>query len=166
MLADVGCSFVEIGHTERRRQFGETDVAVNAKTRLILDNGMRPVICVGDTAEEKALDAAVETNLRQARMALAGLSAEERGRCILAYEPVWAIGEGGTPATPDEAATVHDPLKNAFPDTPVIYGGSVNPENCTGFAALASVDGLFIGRSAWQAEGLLDIIGRALAARS
>jgi triosephosphate isomerase len=165
MLADVGCTIVELGHSERRLLFGETDARINAKVHAALRHGLEPLVCVGESAEERALGAPLETVLRQARMALSGVAPENLARCKLAYEPVWAIGEGGTPASPAVVAEVHAALKRAFPSVPVLYGGGANLENAAPLSALAEVDGLFIGRAAWQADDYLAIIDRALNAR-
>jgi triosephosphate isomerase len=162
MLNDVGCEIVEIGHSERRAMFGETDARVHLKARAIQRHGMRPLICIGETAAERSAGRAADTILRQARIALDGL---EASGCFLAYEPVWAIGEHGTPASPEQAAEMHAALKSAFPDVPVLYGGSVNLDNAAALAARREIDGLFIGRAAWSAEGLLAIAMVALAAR-
>ena len=123
------------------------------------------MICIGETAEERDRGAAHQTVLRQAELALAGIPNAQRQACLLAYEPVWAIGEGGRPATPAAVAEMHHGLKTAFPDCPLLYGGSVSAENCAALAALPDVDGLFIGRAAWQAEGFLDIVTKSLKAR-
>lgn len=170
MAADAGASLVELGHSERRTHFGETDLDVNRKVRAALDHGLTPLVCVGETADEKRLGAAVETNTRQARMALAGLSHAEAARVWLAYEPVWAIGEGGTPATPDDARPIHAAIKRAILDLvgiepPVLYGGSVNPQNAKALAMVPEVDGLFVGRAAWTASGLLEIAELAVEAK-
>ena len=171
MVADAGAVLVEIGHSERRAHFAETDLDVNRKARSAIAHGLTPLICVGESAEEKRLGAATATNVRQARMALAGLSAAEAGRVWLAYEPVWAIGEGGTPASPEDARPIHAAIKQAILDLvgvepPVLYGGSVNPGSAAALAAVAEVDGLFVGRSAWTAEGLLRIARLAQDART
>lgn len=166
MLADVGCDLVELGHSERRALFGETDARINAKVRAVLRHGLAPLICVGETAEERDLDAALDTVLRQARMALAGVPAETLPRCRLAYEPVWAIGERGTPASPLQVAEVHAALKQAFPSVPLLYGGGIDLDNAAALSERPEVDGLFIGRAAWEAEGYLAIVERALAARA
>jgi triosephosphate isomerase len=171
MLADAGASLVALGHSERRTHFNETDLDVHRKVRAALDKGLTPLVCVGETADEKRLGAAIETNARQARMALAGLTHAEAARVWLAYEPVWAIGEGGTPATPEDAQPVHAAIKRAIVDLvgiepPVLYGGSVNPDNAQALAVVPEVDGLFVGRSAWTAEGLLGIAKLAVEARA
>ena len=159
MLVDVGCDLVELGHSERRSLFGETDAAINAKVHAALDHGLRPLVCVGETAEERRLDAAVSTVIRQTSMAFAGLSRAELARCLIAYEPVWAIGETGTPATPADVAQMHQALKTAFgTDAPVLYGGSVNLDNVAALSALPEVDGLFVGRAAWSPDGFLSLV--------
>ena len=165
MLAELGCELVEIGHSERRRGFGETDEDVNGKALAVVENGMRPIICIGESEEERAMGAALPSTLRQGLMALAGLSPEQKRTCLLAYEPVWAIGESGQAASPEVVAEVHQVLRAAFPECTLLYGGSVSLENCAAYAALPEVDGLFIGRAAWQASGFLSIVERALAAR-
>ena len=170
MVADAGASLIELGHSERRAHFGETDLDVNRKVKAALRHGLTPLVCVGETADDKRLGAAVETNCRQARMALAGLTHAEAARVWLAYEPVWAIGEGGIPATPDDAQPIHRAIKSAIVDLigiepPVLYGGSVNPQNAQALAVVPEVDGLFVGRSAWTAEGLLGIAQVAVEAR-
>ncbi|MDI5984683.1 triose-phosphate isomerase [Halomonas sp. M4R5S39] len=171
MVRDCGADIVELGHSERRESFNETDAAINRKVKAALAQGLRPLICVGETAEEKALGAAADTVIRQCRIALGGVPAEALERVLIAYEPVWAIGEHGTPATAEDAGWMHRRIREALPTTargeplPVLYGGSVNPDNCAELAALPEVAGLFIGRSAWRPEGLLRIAERALAAR-
>jgi triosephosphate isomerase len=159
-VADCGASLVELGHSERRAHFNETDASLNRKVKAALAAGLRPLLCIGETTEERALDAANVTVARQARMALAGLATSDLDRVLLAYEPVWAIGEGGSPASPDYANGVHAAVKNAVRDLfgrspPVLYGGSVNPTNAEALASMPEIDGLFVGRSAWQPDGLL-----------
>ena len=161
-VADCGASLVELGHSERRAHFAETDALVNAKVKAVLAAGLRPLVCVGETAEERDLDAASVTVARQARMALSGLAAADLDRVLFAYEPVWAIGEGGEPATPAYAGAIHGVIKQAVTDLlgrapAVLYGGGVNPENAAALAREPEIDGLFVGRAAWQAEGLLGL---------
>ncbi len=161
-IAECGAALVELGHSERRAHFGETDVAVNAKVKAVLAAGLMPLVCVGETAEERSLEAAAVTVARQARMALAGVAAADLDRVLLAYEPVWAIGEGGEPASPDYANAIHGVIKSAVSDlhggsVPVLYGGSVNPANAEALAAEPEIDGLFVGRAAWTVGGLLGL---------
>ncbi len=159
-VADCGAAMVELGHSERRAQFGETDSAINKKVKAALAAGLIPLVCVGETAEERELDAAAVSVARQARMALAGIAAPDLARVLLAYEPVWAIGEAGEPATPAYAAAIHAAIKQAVTDQAgrpiaVLYGGSVDPGNAEALAAEPDIDGLFVGRAASQPEGLL-----------
>ena len=161
-VADCGAVLVELGHSERRAHFGETNALINAKVKAALAAGLTPLVCVGETAEERDLDAASVSVARQARMALSGLAAADLERVLLAYEPVWAIGDGGEPATPAYAGAIHGVIKQAVTDLlgtapPVLYGGSVNPDNATALAAEPEIDGLFVGRAAWQAAGLLGL---------
>ncbi len=170
MLTDCGLDIVELGHSERREHFGETDETVGLKTAAAVRHGLVPLICVGETLaerEEGRADSILET---QVSMALRHIEADQRGAEILfAYEPVWAIGEKGMPASADYAdrqqafiKAVAGAVLPAVP--PVLYGGSVNPGNAAELVAMPNVDGLFIGRSAWQAEGYIDILRRASAA--
>ncbi len=161
-IAECGAALVELGHSERRTHFNETDTAINRKVKAVLAAGLRPLICIGETAEERDLDAAAVTVARQARMALSGIDPAALDSVLLAYEPVWAIGEGGSPASPDDANAIHGAVKSAIMDlfgrsVPVLYGGSVNPSNAEALAAMPDIDGLFVGRAAWQPEGLLSM---------
>ena len=162
MLAELGCRFVELGHSERRRLYAESDGAVAAKVRAVLDHGMRPLVCIGDTRAERDAGASLDSVLRQARIALSRCTAAERADCRLAYEPVWAIGVGGEAAEPDDVAAVHDALRERCPATPLLYGGSVDAGNAAGLARLGNVDGLFVGRAALDPDGFV-AIARALA---
>jgi triosephosphate isomerase len=170
MLAEFGVDLVELGHSERRAAFGETDAAVNAKVKTALRHGLRPLVCVGDTAPERDAGASVEAIVRQVKLAFAGLDAGALGRCLVAYEPVWAIGERGAPAQPGHVRLAHAAIRRALQErtthpVPILYGGSVNPDNAARFAAEPEVDGLFVGRAAWTAPGLAAIVSQALAAR-
>lgn len=171
MLAEVPVDLVEIGHSERRANFGETDAAINAKVKSGLAHGLRPLVCVGDSAAERDAGASAEAVVRQVKLAFAGVDPEGIGRCLVAYEPIWAIGEQGVPATPEHVrqthAAIHAALSALTPHAvPVLYGGSVTLANCAGFAREATVDGLFVGRAAWSAKGLSSVIEGAVAARS
>jgi triosephosphate isomerase len=170
MLTDCGLDLVELGHSERREHFGETDDTVGLKTAAAVRHGLVPLICVGETLrerEEGQAEAVLET---QVSWALRYLEPDSRGAPILfAYEPVWAIGEHGLPASADYAdrqqaliKTVAGAVLGEAP--PVLYGGSVNPANAAELVIMPNVDGLFIGRSAWEAEGYIDILRRAAAA--
>lgn len=161
-IKECGAALVELGHSERRAHFNETDEAINKKVKAVLAAGLIPLVCVGETASERDLDAAACTVARQARMALSGVASADLEGVLLAYEPVWAIGEGGEPATPAYAAAIHATIKQAIENlvgrpVPVLYGGSVNPDNAQALAAEPAIDGLFVGRAAWSATGLLGL---------
>lgn len=169
MLTDCGLDIVELGHSERREHFGETDESVGLKTEAAIRHGLIPLICIGETLAERQEGRASEVLEAQTRSALGKLSTEQKSaEILLAYEPVWAIGENGIPATSDYAdarqagivAVVQDVLGRPVP---CLYGGSVNPENCEELIACPHIDGLFIGRSAWNVEGYLDILARCAA---
>jgi triosephosphate isomerase len=171
MVLDVGASLVEIGHSERREHFGETDETVALKTRAAIDNGLLALVCVGDTREEHEAGRTSEVLARQVEAALSGLNATEREKIVIAYEPVWSIGEKGVPADPDFADAQHARIKDVSTSlfsepVDVLYGGSVNPENCVSLASRAHIDGLFIGRSAWTAAGYIGIIEKVMASLS
>jgi triosephosphate isomerase len=169
-IADCGATLVELGHSERRAHFGETDDTVGLKVAAALRHGLTPLVCIGEHAEDKAAGRADEVLARQVTAALsrvAGASAE----VLLAYEPVWAIGERGVPAEPSYADERHARIVEVARgimgrSLPVLYGGSVNPGNCVDLIRCPHVDGLFIGRSAWAAEGFLDILARVSRALS
>lgn len=169
MLTDCGLQIVELGHSERRAHFGETDETVGLKTEAAVRHGLIPLICVGETLAEREAGRAVEVLEAQVRGALGGLSSDQRTAPILiAYEPVWAIGEGGIPATSDYAdarqAEIIAVAASVLGHTvPCLYGGSVNPGNCQELIGCPHVDGLFIGRSAWSVDGYLDILARCAA---
>jgi triosephosphate isomerase len=170
MLNDCGLDLVELGHSERRQYFGETDEMVGLKTEAAVRHGLVPLICVGETASQRESGRAEDVIALQTRIALARLTDEQRGAPILfAYEPVWAIGEHGTPASPDYADRRQALIKRVASDMlpaapPVLYGGSVNPRNASVLMSQRNVDGLFVGRSAWTAEGYIEILGLAAAA--
>ena len=172
-LATMGTDLVLVGHAERRAQAGETDAVVRAKLEGALRNGLRVLLCVGDTHEEHEAGAGAEACARQLLLALAGLSADQLDRVLVAYEPVWSIGEGGTPATPADLARPLSLLR-AWTRTlshrdeglPILYGGSVAPANVAALATTPEVNGLFVGRAAWTPDGYRALLAAALAARA
>ena len=171
MAADCGASLAEIGHSERRRHFGETDETVALKVAAAMRHGLTPLICVGETREQYENGESGDTVVRQIRAALAGIAGDNTSRPVIAYEPVWSIGEDGTAASPTFASEQHARIKIAAYDLTgrevrVLYGGSVDVENCVALAAASDIDGLFIGRSAWQAEGYLAIVRSVLESRA
>ena len=167
MIADCGATLVEIGHSERRTHFGETDETVGRKTVAALRHGLTPLVCVGETADDKAAGRSAEVLQVQVEAALAEVA--DTPKVILAYEPVWSIGEHGTPAAPEYADEMHACIKavaTALTGTPVkvLYGGSVNAANCEALIRCPNINGLFIGRSALQIEGYIEVLNRCNAA--
>ncbi len=164
MLVECGAGIVELGHSERRAHFGETDETVGWKVAAAVRHGLIPLICIGETAEEKAAGQSDTVLGRQVEAALGRLD-RSPAPVLIAYEPVWAIGEGGTPASAEYAdarqARIIDTAERCLGRRiPCLYGGSVNPGNCAELIACPNIDGLFIGRSAWTVEGYLDILRR------
>ncbi len=152
MLVDLGCRYAEIGHSERRRNHGETDEAVAAKVRAALRWGLTPIVCVGETDRSPTTDAWHRVE-RQLAAALGGLGGRDLDAIVVAYEPVWAIGEGAAPATADHVAAIHTAiagwLARAGASAPrVLYGGSVDEEAAAVLLACDGVSGLFVGRAA------------------
>jgi triosephosphate isomerase len=172
MLKEVGAEIAEIGHSERRHVLHETDREENLKVLAALRHGITPLLCIGETAEQKDLGVADETLSLQLKTGLAGVGPEQIPRCMIAYEPVWAIGVSGKPASKEYAEERHRAIKStlkalygaAANQTPVLYGGSVNSGNAAELAAAQNIDGLFVGRSAWDAAGFNALIRLALAA--
>ena len=169
MLRDCNLDLVELGHSERREHFGESDETVGRKTEAAVRHGLVPLICIGETLEDRESGRATAVLARQVRGALGVLRGSQRqARILLAYEPVWAIGERGIPATADYANARHAEIAAVAEEVlghsiPCLYGGSVNPQNCEELIDCPHIDGLFIGRSAWQVEGYLDILARCAA---
>ena len=168
MLVDCGLDLIELGHSERREHFGETDVTVGLKVQAALRHGLTPLICIGETLAEREAGRAREVLAAQVRGALAH-AAGSTATILLAYEPVWAIGANGIPATADYADARQAEIIEVAGEVlgrrvPCLYGGSVNPGNCAELIACPHVDGLFIGRSAWEVGGYLDILRRCAAA--
>jgi triosephosphate isomerase len=172
MLQAVGVDLVLIGHAERRGHFGETNAQVNEKVRAALGVGLRVLVCVGETAADKGYGVGPETVARQLKIALHDVDPEAIERLMVGYEPVWSIGAGGTPASPDAVAVTAAHLRRTLRDrygapaetVPILYGGSVDPSNVAGFVALDDIDGAFVGRAAWSVEGYLAVLRAALAA--
>ena len=166
MLKDAGATHVILGHSERRHVFGEDDELVARKTKAAIKAGLVPIVCVGETLPERESGRTLEVVERQLERALRPLGADELGRSIVAYEPVWAIGTGKV-ATPEQAQEVHafarkriavthgDPVAAA---TRILYGGSVKPDNIKGLMALPDVDGALVGGASLDAASFLTIV--------
>jgi triosephosphate isomerase len=163
MLKDIGCSYVIIGHSERRKYFHENDADVNLKVKKALGCGLIPVTCVGETDEERERGVTQEVVGRQVKNGLAGLSGIEN--IVIAYEPVWAIGTGKV-ATPEQAQDVHAFLRgtlrkqygDAASDVIILYGGSVTKDNSGDLIAMDDIDGVLVGGASLKADGFLGII--------
>jgi triosephosphate isomerase len=166
MLKDAGCEYVIIGHSERRQYFGETNETVNNKVKSAHQYGLIPIVCVGETLEQREAgdtEAVVQDHIVNG---LAGLSEEEILETIIAYEPVWAIGTGKT-ATPDQAQEVHAFIRRTLEDmyhseiaksVRIQYGGSVKPENISDLISQADVDGALVGGASLQAKSFARIV--------
>ncbi len=170
MLVDCGADIVEIGHSERREYFGEADETVGLKTEAAVRHGIIPLVCIGETLADKQEGRAAEVLAAQVRAALGRLSdAQLSAPILLAYEPVWAIGVNGHPASADyadarQAEIIAIAAERLGRRIPCFYGGSVNSSNCVELIGCPHVDGLFIGRSAWDPDAYLDILARVSAA--
>ncbi len=154
---------VELGYSERRIFFNETDETVALKVKAAVKHGLLALVCIGDTKAEYDAGRTAEVLEHQTRAALSQVGKSAAGKVILAYEPVWSIGEGGVPADPDFANEQHKRIKAVTTAEigkvlPVLYGGSVNQQNCCALARQSHVDGLFIGRAAWNAAGFIGIV--------
>lgn len=167
MLKEIGIQIAEVGHSERRQYFGETNDTVNKKVLSALKHGLTPLVCVGEPATEKIYGVEKQYVLRQVLIALRDVSSEDLSKVMLAYEPVWSIGESGIPAEPAYAESMHAWIRKSLIDQygeeraesiPILYGGSVNSKNAGPFLLCKNVDGLFIGRAAWEIRGFLGII--------
>jgi triosephosphate isomerase len=169
MLLDVGASHVIIGHSERRRLFGETDQSVNRKLRAALAAGLVPIACIGETLDEREAGQTLAVLDRQIRHGFEGVTGSEVARLIFAYEPVWAIGTGKN-ATPDEANEAHRHIRSRLAEwfgqdaadrCRIQYGGSVKPDNIGALIALPDVDGALIGGASLNVRTFFDIVTRA-----
>ncbi|HUG54068.1 MAG TPA: triose-phosphate isomerase [Vicinamibacteria bacterium] len=166
MLRDVGCTYVILGHSERRHIFDETDERLSKKCRAAFDHGLTPVFCVGETLAERESNRTLEVVERQVERALRHLKPEEVARMIVSYEPVWAIGTGRV-ASPEQAEEVQAFLRkrvsvshgeDAAIAVRILYGGSVNPENTPRIMAQADVDGVLVGGASLKADTFLKIV--------
>ena len=163
MVKDCGATMVELGHSERRSFFNETDETVALKVKAAVKHGLLALVCIGDTKAEYDAGRTAEVLERQTRAALSLVGKSSASKVILACEPVWSIGEGGVPADPDFANEQQRRIKAVtLAETgaalPILYGGSVNPQNCCALARQPHIDGLFIGRAAWNAAGFIGIV--------
>lgn len=163
MLKSINTEYVIIGHSERRRYFNETDEIVNKKARKALENGLKPIICVGETLEEKEQGKAIEVITNQVAKALKDLTIKDLSNTIIAYEPIWAIGTGKT-ATKEDAESsiksIREKIKSIFntDDVSILYGGSVKPENAKELFSMPNIDGALVGGASLKADSFAGIV--------
>lgn len=165
MLLDLGCQFVILGHSERRQFFGDTNQTVNQKMHAALNGSLTPIVCVGETLDEREGEQTATVIDSQVRGSLAGLSAKDAVRIVVAYEPVWAIGTGRT-ATPSQAEEVHAQIReiltqlfgaDAAQSIRIQYGGSVKPDNAGELMSQPNIDGALVGGASLQADSFSKI---------
>jgi len=165
MLKDVGCHYVVIGHSERRQFFAETDETVNKRMKAAFQHGLIPIVCVGETLQEREKGSAFQVVERQIKQGLAGLESGESVHLVVAYEPVWAIGTGKT-ATPQQAQEIHAFIrgllsvfgKGTADKTRILYGGSIKPDNVDSLMAQSDIDGGLVGGASLKADDFTRII--------
>lgn len=169
MLKAVGCEYVILGHSERRQYFGETNELINQKTRKALSLGLLPIVCVGETLQERESGITGQVVATQVKGTLAGISPQDMAKVVIAYEPVWAIGTGKV-ATPQQAQEVHQLIRkqvaqlydwNLAERLVIQYGGSVKPDNAVDILAQNDVDGALVGGACLKADSFAAIIKAA-----
>jgi triosephosphate isomerase len=165
MAADAGATLIEIGHSERREHFGETDDTVSLKVAAALDHGLIPLLCVGERRAVRNAGQAAEFVTAQVTAALSRVAPAQIGNVIIAYEPIWAIGPSGHPARPDEVGPVLASIGEVVADLSggssaraILYGGSVNADNAAGLLRDPHAGGLFVGRAGWSASDFIHLL--------
>ncbi len=166
MLREAGCRYVIVGHSERRRLFGEQNREINLKVRAVLNAGIKPILCVGETLEERGEEKTFSVVRRQLKEGLNNLTPDDIRHAIVAYEPVWAVGTGKT-AAPAQAQEVHRFIRQLLAGlcgedvaaaTPIIYGGSVTPGNIKGLMAETDINGVLAGGASLDVESFTRIL--------
>ncbi|MEO5896562.1 MAG: triose-phosphate isomerase [Vicinamibacterales bacterium] len=169
MVKEAGAEYVILGHSERRRLFGDRDETVNRKVIASLNAGLTPIFCVGETLEERENNATLEVLDRQIKKGLDGVTGDQAAGLVIAYEPVWAIGTGRN-ATPQQAGEAHSHIRGrvrqwfggaAGDQCRIIYGGSVKPDNIHELVALPDVDGGLVGGASLDVRGFSEIVARS-----
>lgn len=169
MLKSVGCEYVILGHSERRTIFGEKDIMINKKVRKAISQNLKPILCVGETLEEREKDVTEKVVKRQIEKGLNDVTPDEVLNVIIAYEPVWAIGTGKT-ATPEQAQEVHAFIRKLLTTMyskdfaeliPIQYGGSVKPDNAKELLSQKDIDGALVGGACLKADSFIGIIEAA-----
>jgi triosephosphate isomerase len=165
MLLDLGCTYAILGHSERREYFAESDELVNQKVRSALSHDLIPILCIGETLDEREAGKTSAKVVRQVKAALSGVSNEDATRVVIAYEPIWAIGTGRT-ATPEQAQEVHAEIRKLIAELygttiasqmRVLYGGSVKSENIAELISQPDIDGALVGGASLDVEGFVAI---------
>lgn len=172
MLKELNLGLVMIGHSERRHVFGETDIEENKKVKTALKHGFTALLCIGETKEQKDYGISSEVLRTQLKVGLHNIPLDRLNKLWIAYEPVWSIGVNGIPASPEYAESMHKIIKATLVELfredasqiPVLYGGSVNPQNADRLIVQPSIDGLFTGRAAWDADKFNILIRNAIKA--
>ncbi|MBN2206553.1 MAG: triose-phosphate isomerase [Candidatus Aminicenantes bacterium] len=173
LLKDAGCSHVIIGHSERRQHFGETDASVRKKIKSALQAGLVPIVCVGESLGEREAGRTMDVIAGQLEGGLDGLDADEAGRIVLAYEPVWAIGTGRT-ASPDQAEEVHGFIRGRLEESYggelsscaiILYGGSVKAANTCSLFKEKDIDGALVGGASLEPGSFIEIVREAIKGR-
>ena len=168
MVKSTGANYVILGHSERRAYYGETFDILKEKVLLALKNDLKPIFCIGELKEEREAGKQNEVVKAQMEGSVFNLSADDFAKIVLAYEPVWAIGVNGVPAPADYVKARHASIRRILgelfllTEIPVLYGGSVNPQNAEELIVQPNVDGLFTGRAAWDAENFNALIRQVL----
>lgn len=173
MLKDAGCSYVIIGHSERRQYFGETDEKVNQKIKAILGHALIPIMCVGETLDEREAGVTEKIVRAQTAAGLDGLAPEQVAQMVIAYEPVWAIGTGRTASDEDAQAVIayiRDIVREQFGaaaagNARILYGGSVKPGNTAGLMSKGDIDGALVGGASLKVESFAEIIKKTSEAK-
>ena len=169
MVREAGADYVILGHSERRRIFGDTDESVNRRLVAALAANLTPIVCIGETLDEREADLTMSVLDRQIKVGLDGMTGEQIGSLVIAYEPVWAIGTGRN-ATPDQAGDAHSHIRqrlrqwfggDAADHCHVIYGGSVKPDNIQELVSLPDVDGALVGGASLEIQSFQGIVARS-----
>jgi len=170
LLKECGVQWCIVGHSERRMLFDESDEFIRSKTEALLNHGIRPIMCVGESLEQRNSGTHEKVVVEQLRIGLSGLTTEDQSRCVVAYEPVWAIGTGKT-ATPEQANSMHTIIRKeleslASPkvaaNTQILYGGSVNVKNAEFLLSQSEIDGALVGGASLKTDEFSQIVAAGL----
>jgi len=166
MLKSAGCDYVIVGHSERRQFFGETDEIVNKKMKIAFENGIVPIVCIGETLQQRESNETFSVIERQTKKSLVGITLEQAKKVVIAYEPVWAIGTGKT-ATPEQAEEVHGFIRKIYSQmygtesaetVRILYGGSVKSDNVSEIMKQPDIDGALVGGASLKADEFAKIV--------